>query len=61
MCTNKQSAIRAFKTRTLVPGLLTLALLLLTPLAAQAQFTFVTNNGAITITLTPVSAPRWQW
>ena len=30
--------------------ILGLALLLLTPLAAQAQFTFVTNNGAITIT-----------
>ena len=49
MCANKQGAVRAFKARSLLPGVLTLALLL-TPLGAQAQFTFVTNNGAITIT-----------
>src|SRR5947207_3427215 len=47
MCANKQAAVRGFKARTL--GLLTLACLL-TPLGAQAQFIFVTNNGAITIT-----------
>ena len=48
MCANNQATAFRFKARTLVPGFL--ALLLLTPLAAQAQFTFVTNNGAITIT-----------
>src|SRR5436309_3024678 len=43
-------AVRGFKARNLVPGLLMLTCLLVAAPAAQAQFTFVTNNGAITIT-----------
>ena len=35
---------------TCATGLLPLVLLLTPPGLAQAQFTFVTNNGAITIT-----------
>jgi hypothetical protein len=42
--------IESIKTITSSADILSLLALLLWPLAAQAQFTFVTNNGAITIT-----------
>src|SRR5688572_743847 len=39
MCTNKQAAVRAFKARTLVPGLLALACLLAAaPATAQVNY-----------------------